>query len=436
MVQKMLKSPVLRSIQIILATVFWLAACTPSTPAVLPTQLEKTATPQPTAVPLTPTPTLVQGTVRIWHSLMESQVPALEQAITDFQNSYPGIQFDVLYLPVENLRQRYEQAVLEGYGPDILLGPADWAPALFEAGLVADLSGLANQELLNTFNRAALDSARYKDVLTSLPYAIRGVVLYRNKLLIPQAPATFDQLVSQAKSVTQGETIGAFLDRSFYFSGGHLPGIGGEWMAPDGMPAFNNEKGIAWLELLKSFELAGPTDYLTDNDLEAFKEGRVGFIIDGTWNLDELSAAVGSDAMAIDPWPSYKDGYLSGFVQSDHVYLTTPPAGRDSVPAWKFIESLLSPEAQTYLPAVGLIPAVTGVKVADPVKNMLISQVITALAGGSAYPAAPQIEAYMGPVDIAMRSFFDGGLSAAEALKAASDSIFNSLSGANATPTP
>lgn len=431
-----MKSPTLRLINLFLVAVVWLAACTRVTPTVLPTQPETTATPQPTAIPLTPTPTILQGTVRIWHSLMESQVPALEQAITDFQILYPGIQFDVLYMPVENLQPRFEQAVLEGYGPDILFGPADWAPALFEGGLIADLSGLTSQELLNTFNRAALDSARYKDVLAGLPYAIRGVVLYRNKLLIPQAPATFDQLVSLAKSATLGETIGAFLDRSFYFSAGHLLGMGGEWMSPDGMPAFNNEKGIAWLELLKSFEQAGPTDYLTDNDLEAFKEGRAGFIIDGTWNLDELSAAIGAENMAIDPWPSYKDGYLSGFVQSENVYLATPAAGRDPASAWKFMEYLISPEAQTYLTAVGLIPAVTGVRVADPVKNVLTSQVIAALAGGAAYPASPQIDAYIGMVDIAIRSFFDGKLSAPEALKAASDAIMNTLTGAVATPTP
>ena len=431
-----MKPLVLRLMNTLLIAAFWLTACTQSAPTVLPDQPTASVTLQPTALPLTPTPTILQGTVSIWHSLSEAQVPALEQAITDFQASYPGIQFDVLYMPVENLQTRYEQAVREGYGPDILFGPAEWAPALFDAGLITDLSGLAGQAFLNTFNQAALESARYKETLVGLPYAIRGVALYRNKSLIPQAAATFDQLVTLAKAATQGEKIGAFLDRSFYFSGGHLAGIGGEWMTSDGIPAFNNDKGIAWLELLKSFEQAGPTDYLTDNDLEAFKEGRVGFIIDGTWNLDELSAAVGADNLAIDPWPAYEGGNLSGFVQSENVYLAAPAAGKDPASAWKFMEYLLSPEAQTNLIAVGSIPAVTGVNVADPARNMLIVQVIAALAGGAAYPTNPQIEAYIGPVDVAMRSFFDGQLSAPDALKAAADAITNSLTGASATPTP
>jgi hypothetical protein len=67
---------------------------------------------------------------------------------------------------------------------------------------------------------------------------------------------------------------------------------------------------------------------------------------------------------------------------------------------------------------------------------VLIVQVIAALAGGAAYPINPQIEAYIGAVDVSMRSYFDGQITAPEALKAASDAIVNILAGATVTPTP
>ena len=425
----------LHLINLLLVSAVLLAACNQTTPTTLPIQ-PTASIPLPTTVQPTLTPTPIQGTVSIWHSLEEAQVPALEQIITDFQVSYPGIQFDVLYMPLENMQKRYDEAMREGYGPDILFGPASWGPPLFDSGLVMDLSNLAGKDFLTTFNQAALESGRYKEALVGLPFVIRGVTLYRNKTIIPQPASTFDQLVLLAKSATQGEKNGAFLDRGFYFAGGHLLGIDGVLMSPDGMPAFNNEKGIAWLELLKSFEQAGPTDFLSEDDLEAFKEGKVGFIIDGTWNLEAIGAAVGAENLAIDPWPSYRDGYLSGFVQSDNVYLSKSAAQESHAASWKFVEYFLSPEAQTHLTEVGLIPAVSGVRVADPVRNVLISQAIAALAGGVPYPIVAAVEAYIGPMDLALRSFFDGRISAPEALKISAETIQAALAGMNVTPTP
>jgi ABC-type glycerol-3-phosphate transport system substrate-binding protein len=100
----------------------------------------------------------------------------------------------------------------------------------------------------------------------------------------------------------------------------------------------------------------------TDNDLQMFKEGRVGSYR-RYLEPDELEEAIGEDTLAIDPWPVHDLGSLSGFVQSEGVYLSAhgSPAGPGDDPllAWKFIEFFQSPESQADLIEVGAIPAIS-----------------------------------------------------------------------------
>ena len=407
-------------------------------PTLTPTAvLTATATPvpQPTLSP-TPTPLVARGTITLWHSFTEEEMPALVQVISGFQQQYPEVLFDVLYVPLDDLRNRYEIAVREGGGPTILIGPADWGPPLYQAGYTADLFPLAAPELLDPLNPAALQASRYQDALVGLPYALEGVVLYRNKDLIGVSPDTFNQLASLAQSATQGEIVGAFLERGFLYSGGHLEGIGGHLMDASGGPLFNDEKGQEWLNLLLGFDKAGPTTYNTDQDLDAFKDGRVGWIIDGTWNLSALIEALGADNLAIDPWPTYGDGHLSGYVRPENLYLSSLASGDHAVASWKFMEYFVSEDVQTTLANYEYIPAASGVMMIDPVNGPLITQAITALAGGAAYPVLSELQAYTIPLDTVMKGVFFDAAPPDQALSAAYDAVWVGLGLMRSTETP
>ncbi len=416
----------------------FLTACggLPSSPDPNPTQASA-----PTLTPTrmtTPTPTaterVFQPTISIWHAWDESQIPVLVQIIHNFSEEHPEILFDVLYIPVEDLRTRFEVEVRQGGGPDILLAPSNWGPPFFDTGLLLDLSDLADEEMLNTLNPPALESAFYNGALIGLPHTIQGVVLYRNKNIIPTRVTTFEELVSLAQSATQGEQIGAILKRGFLFAGGHLEGIGGRLMDEEGLPAFNDTKGVEWLELLSAFELAGPPVYTGNTDVEAFKEGRVGWIIDGTWNMEDISDAVGAEGLAIDPWPAYGNGILSGYVQSESVFLNQRVGGSPDSAAWIFAQYFLSAEAQVFLPDVRRVPASTNTQVVNVTTGHLINQAMAALAGGVAYPIIPEMDVYALQLDIALKSYYDGA-SAANVLQAAEDSISEQLLVLRITPT-
>jgi ABC-type glycerol-3-phosphate transport system substrate-binding protein len=371
----------------------------------------------------TATPILPRGTITLWHSWDESQVPALVAIISAFRKLHPDVQFDVLYVPAEVLRDRMETSTRDGSGPTLLIGPAEWGPSLFDAGVIADLSSLAGNAFLNTINAAALGTSRYKNALTSLPYSMQGVVLYRNLNILPQGPNTFQDLVDLAQSSRQGDIQGAILERGFLYSGGHLLGIGGQLMDKNGDPAFDNQKGLAWIDLLRAFEQAGPASFNDNQDLDFFRQGKAGMIIDGTWNRVTISDTLGMENVAVDPWPAYGDSHLSGFVQSDSLFLSGMAEGDARLASWEFIKYFLSPEAQEILANSGHIPVLKDVPVNDPI----IFQMTKAMAGGVTYPVRPEMSAYTAPLDGAIKAIFSDGVAPSDALKSATDAVRSAL---------
>jgi len=170
------------------------------------------ATPTPTAAPTevmteepmvkTEEPMAVTGTITLRHGWKENEIASLNEVIAAFQALHPDVTFDVLYTPFDDLRGKFETAAATGGGPSVLIGAADWGPALYNAELIADLSDQLDQEFLETILPAALGAVQYKGALIGLPQTVKGVVLYRNTSIIPEAAATFDDLVAAATAAT------------------------------------------------------------------------------------------------------------------------------------------------------------------------------------------------------------------------------------------
>ena len=360
----------------------------------------------------------------IWHSWDEPQVAALVEILAGFSELYPDVLFDVLYVPPTDLRNRFEAAGREGAGPVILLGPGEWGPALYDAGYLHDLTGLVSPEMLDQIAAPALEAVRYREALIGLPYSMQGIVLYRNKQIIPIPPDDFEDVIQLAQASTQNETLGAYLERSYFSSGGHLLGLGGRLMLEDGEPAFDDAFGLEWVELLRAFEQSGPTTFLSDDDLALFQEGRVGWFTEGTWRMQALAEALGPENIAIDPWPIYGDGRLAGFVQVENIYLSQEAVssatlgartgGDPQSAAWLLVEYFYSPEAQTLLAESGRIPVISGLETGDP----LVAQAITALAGGVPYPVIAEADLYPATLDIALQSIFQAETDPLDALNA------------------
>ena len=399
-------------------------------------------TPGPSATPggsLTPTVSLDElppaqpaatppsvSLVRIWHAWSYEQTQALAVVVAAFQEAYPEIQFDVTSMPQVDLRSSYEAAAYNGGGPGLLIAPAEWGPQYFESQLVSDLTVYASTAFLGQINPAALGTGRYAGALLSLPIAQRGVVLYRNAALIPQAAETFDELTAHALAATRGGNLGAYFDRGAFYSAANLNGLGGALMDADQMPAFNTSAGLAWLDLMADYDTAGAVGMNTNRDLDLFMDGRIGYIIEGTWQMDALTEALGDENLVIDPWPSYGSGHLSGFVQTEAVFLNPNVTGRDQYAALLFMGFLLTPDVQQYLAEFGMIPAVRDT---DP-RPVLVAQAARAFETGTAYPPVADIRllnAYWEGLQLSLDQVFIQNIAPLDALQAAEDLVLDRI---------
>lgn len=391
------------------------SSVTPPTPTVTATlpAIPEEVPPVPAVSPPPP-----GSIVHIWHSWSSTQSAVLDEMIAAFQDVYPDIRFVVTRLPQADLRRSYELAVYRGQGPDLLLAPAEWGPDYYDTGLVSDLARYASEEFLAGITPAALGTGSYQGALICLPVSQKGVVLFRNSQLISQPAETFDQLVANARATTRGGKLGAYFDRGAFFSAGNLAGLGGGVMDSGQAPVFNDDAGLNWLDLLAAYDVAGAVGMNTDRDLELFRAGRVGYIIEGTWQIGSLAQAIGEENLAIDPWPEFASGHLSGFVQAESIYLNPLTRPDDLQAALLFMGYLLTPEVQQHLAELGMIPVALGAHS----RPGHVAQAAAALADGVAFPpvADPRVlAAYWEALEQAIQGVFTQGIARQEALERA-----------------
>ena len=383
------------------------------TPVSTPTEL-------PPRHPLSPAPP--GSSVTIWHSWSGAETETLQSIIQSFQRIYPNVTFSLLYVPLDDLFSTYQEAAYLGQGPSLLLGPAEWGPQLFEEELITDLNLYVPTDYLSSINSAALASGEYHLSLISLPLSQHGMVMFRNTSIINTAPITFDKLNSLSQQVTHGGIVGSYLERGSFFSAGNIIGLGGRLMDEEGYPTFNDQFGLEWFDLLADYDVAGAVTFNTNRDLDMFKRGRVGIVIDGTWNISLLTQAIGKENLAIDPWPSYGTGYMSGWVESDSVFLNANTTSDNRFAALSFIGYLLDPNVQMHLAEVGHIPSVSA---ALP-RDILMQQAMAAFSYGVPYPITVDesiLKLYWYELDMAIQNVFVRGVSPASALKTASDNL-------------
>jgi arabinogalactan oligomer / maltooligosaccharide transport system substrate-binding protein len=351
----------------------------------------------------------------LWHSNPSAGEAALQAVIDDYELLNPDVSISALNVDFNLIHDLYISSTLVHVGPTMVMGAQDWGPQFLADGLVVDLTDLVDPALVATILPNPLKNSTYQGRFFGIPFSTKGVLLYRNPNIVAQPASTLQQLILDAQNAAGGTVEGAFLERGFFFAAGHLPGVGGLLMDQFGCPAFDNADGVAWLNLLKSFDEAGPTSYYTNDDVFGFSSAEVGYIIDGTWGLADLRAGMGDDNLVIDPWPAP----LSGYVQSDVVYLSADKSAEEQQAGLDFMEYLLDANVQLSMEQGGFLPSVSSVPVSDP----LLAQAQAALAGGIPFPAIPQLESYWVSMDTALTSYFDDIAAPLPALTAAANEI-------------
>ncbi|WP_456283551.1 sugar ABC transporter substrate-binding protein [Microbacterium sp. JZ101] len=298
----------------------------------------------------------------------------------------------------EDLRNDFIAQVPTGEGPDITVGAHDWLGALVTAGVV-DTIDLG--DATGDFEQVALDAMTYDGQLYALPYSLETVALIQNVDMVgPDAPATWDELVSMAQEAgaerpiavnTAGETGDAYTMYGLQTSFGapvFVQDETGSYTAEIGMGGANGEAFAQWLHENGSAGtgyISTTVDYDINNEL--FNSGAAPFTIQGPW---AMSAYADVPNVAVHPIPSAGGETAAPFVGVQGFYLSSQ--SENALLAQEFLVNYLAKEdAQRALyEADPRIPAFTAL--ADEVaSDPVIAGFLASSQNGVPMPSIPEM---------------------------------------------
>lgn len=256
----------------------------------------------------------------------ETRVQALEPFVEQFGTDN-GITVALQELEFDEIRSQFSTAAPAGEGPDIIVGAHDWLGELVTNGLVAPID-LANA---GEYAEVAIDAMTYDGQLYGVPYAIENIALVRNTDLVPEAPATFEELEQIALDLqSSGDVeIGLALQADAadpYHNYPLFTAFGASVFAVNDDGTYNpDELGLDTPEGLAAAEQFGAwvesslinPSITYDVMVDSFASGNAAFAITGPWAVSQEDPpgfrAQGVN-YAVSPIPSIQGGTPEPFV--------------------------------------------------------------------------------------------------------------------------
>ena len=191
------------------------------------------------------------------------------------------------------------QAAPRGQGPDVFIGANDWLGELVESGIVEpyDLTPIAGE-----FQEVAVQAMNYDGQTYGLPYATENIALYRNTDLVPDAPATFEELEQIALDLQAQDSeilpLGLQQDPAdpyhnypmFSGGGGYVFGLNADGSYNTDDVGIGSEGGQAAGALFQQWTASGLVSGSVSQDImkQKFTSGKSPFAITGPWNLSDF----------------------------------------------------------------------------------------------------------------------------------------------------
>jgi maltose-binding protein MalE len=293
--------------------------------------------------------------ITIWAD--DTRAPVLQELAEDFQATY-GV--GLIVEQVMDINDQLPIAAPAGEGPDIFIGPNDRLGGWVDSGLVAPID-LGDK--VGDFTDVGLEAFTLNGELYGLPYAIENMALFRNVDMVPDAPATWDEMfeVGQALMDSGDATYALVLEDNGYkvypimtSFGGYVFGQdeAGNWDPTD--LGIDSEGMIAsgdWIVENVAAGLISPNANTSDTAETLFETGESPFIMTGPWALNRFRDA--GMNYAISPIPSEGQPFagVQGFMIS--------PFSENPLLAQAFLtEFVATDETMTNLYVAGNLPPV------------------------------------------------------------------------------
>ena len=250
----------------------------------------------------------------------DTRTPVLEPIAAAFSEA-EGVNVQVLEVPFDEIRDNLSVQGPAGEGPDIIIGAHDWLGELVSNGVVEPLDlGPAAAE----YSEVAVQAFTYDGQTYGLPYAIENIALIRNADLVPETPATFEELEEIALGLQADGTVTVPLAVQqdpadpfhnyplFTAMGGYVFGqdADGSYNADD--LGIDSEGGLAAAQKFADWSNSGliSKDVSYDIMIDSFSSGQAPFAITGPWAVGEFSDI----NFVVEPIPPVEGGTPQVFV--------------------------------------------------------------------------------------------------------------------------
>lgn len=238
------------------------------------------------------------GTLTVW--VDDTRSGPVKEVATAFEEE-KGVTVKLVQKDFGDIRDDFISQAPTGQGPDVIVGAHDWLGKLVQNGVVAPIElGDKAEDFLPVSTQAM----SYEGTLYGLPYSVENIALVKNKDLVPgDTPATFDELVAQAKAagtqysvlIQQDEKTGDPyhmypLQTSF---GAPVFGTDADGAYDAAQLAMDSDGGRAFAAYVAKLGAEGVLNTSLSGDVakEAFINGQAPYMITGPWNVGDFVSA-------------------------------------------------------------------------------------------------------------------------------------------------
>lgn len=324
-------------------------------------------------------------TLTYWASNQGTSLDNDKQVLTPVLEKFTketGIKVNLEVIGWNDLQTRIQTAVTSGQGPDVLNIGNTWAASLQATGAFLPFDD-ANMKAIggsDKFVKTALDTGGAPGkTVTSVPLYGLAYGLYYNKKMFSDAgltpPATWEDMVTDAKKLTTGGKFGFALAAGSYTENAHFAFInsaqnGAELFDSKGNPTFTSDGVVSgikrYLDLMQTDKVVNTGNAQYDNGVKAvndFATGKVAMILNQN-NADSSIVANGmkSDQYGVVPFPAPTGGQpVASHVAGINLSIMKNTKNKDA--ALKFVKYMTSEATQTTLgKPYSSLPVLNGAK--------------------------------------------------------------------------
>ena len=335
-------------------------------------------------------------TLTIWENYgTEQNATALKNLAAAFHKQHPNVTVNVVSQPADNYFALLQAAAVSKTGPDLAVM---WTGlfTLQYKDFLTNLQGKVPASALARIDPDALKWTSNDFNASNGPYVIplenQFYIGFYNKADFAKAgvasvPTNWNQLFAACQKLKAagylpmtygngGQPLGAefypWYDMSYMMIGSYPVS---EWQKLySGQIPWTSSTNSAQLSTWAKLKSSGCTnsDVLTKtNNLGDFESGKAAMMIDGTWDTQKFTSALGDKVAAF--VPPFSNSAIKGVVDFAGDGLSMTSYAKHPTQATQFLTFMTTPQAGAIVNAAGLIPAIKGMSTSNPVNQQMLN---------------------------------------------------------------